>query len=676
MRKLAPLGLAAVTALAIGCQEHVASLQQTNFFDRAAMDSATAPADDFFSYANGGWLKKTTIPDEYSSWGSFTTLYDENLKKLRTLLDEVAAKQQEKGSLEQKAGEFYASGMDTVAIEKVGAAPLQAHLAQITAVKNYNELLDLLAAGFRDGNADLVQFYVGADDKNSAMNIPVFPQQGITLPEKGYYTRPDSASKAIRDGLVKTAAKYFTMTGTPQDAATKMAEQLLALETKIAAAHRTPVELRDPVANYNKMAATDLAKLAPNVDWKKILPAMGMSADSVNVGQPGYLKGLSDLLASEPIEAWKAKVAFDYIHDHAELLSKEFQVTHFEFSRQMSGQKQMPERWKQVVEQSDSRLQDILGQLYVAKHFPPEAKLRMDTLVDNLQVAFKARIEKLDWMSPVTKEKAVAKLNTFLKKIGYPSKWKNYDDVTIDRSNWFANNQSLGRHAVKEMLDKIGKPVDRTEWGMTPSTVNAYYNPTFNEIVFPAGILQFPFFHMNADDAINYGGIGMVIGHEMTHGFDDQGAQYDAQGNMVNWWQADDAKKFKDRGAAMIGQYNGFKMFDSLHVNGELTLGENLADLGGLAIAWDAFKMTKQGKSNEKIDGFTPDQRFFLGFAQIWRVVIRPESAKTRLNVDPHSPAQYRVNGPLTNFDPFYATFHVTENNKMFRKSEERIRIW
>jgi len=342
----------------------------------------------------------------------------------------------------------------------------------------------------------------------------------------------------------------------------------------------------------------------------------------------------------------------------------------------MSGTKKMPERWKQVVNLSDASLQDILGQLYVARYFPKEAKLRMDTLVSNLQTAFKARIGKLDWMSEPTKQKAIAKMNTFLRKIGYPDKWKDYSDVTIDRGRFFENNRSLSRHAVKEMLDKIGKPVDRTEWGMTPSTVNAYYNPTLNEIVFPAGILQFPFFHMHADDAINYGAIGMVIGHEMTHGFDDQGAQYDAQGNMANWWQPADEQKFKEKGKSMVTLYNGFTMFDSLHVNGELTLGENLADLGGLAIAWDAFQMTKQAKSQEKIDGFTPAERFFFGFAQIWRVVLRPEAARTYLNVDPHSPAQYRVNGPLMNFDPFYATFKVGEKNRMYRKPEERVRVW
>jgi putative endopeptidase len=662
--------------LAIGCQDKVASVQQTNFFDRAAMDSSARPGDDFFSYANGRWIKEAKIPDEYSSWGSFTTLYDENLQKLRVLLEDLSKSKHDKGSLEQKAGDFYTSGMDTMAIEKLGATPIKPWLDRIAAVKTYQELIDLSSEGYKTGEGTLTGFYVGADEKNSSKNIPVFYQGGTTLPEKGYYTRTDSASKAIRAKLVETAARFFELTGSDKTVAAADAARMLELETKLAAGQRTPVELRDPESNYNKMSVADFAKLSPNVNWPHAFQVMGINTDSINVGQPNFFKNFSALLASEPIESWKARYRFKCISNNADLLSKDFRNTSFEFERVLSGAKKMPDRWKKVVEMSDNGLQDVLGQLYVAKYFPPEAKLRMDTLVNNLQIAFKARIGKLDWMSDSTKQKAIVKLDAFLKKIGYTSKWKDFSDVTIDAGNFYANNRSIAAHFIKESLGKIGKDVDRTEWGMTPSTVNAYYNPTFNEIVFPAGILQFPFFHLNADDAINYGGIGVVIGHEMTHGFDDQGAQYDAAGNMKNWWQPSDATKFKAKGSAYVAQFNMYTMFDSIHVNGELTLGENLADLGGLAIAWDAFKMTKQGKDTTMVDGFRPDERFFLGYAQIWRVTGRDEWMKMRLNVDPHSPEHYRVNGPLSNFDPFYATFHLSEGQKLYRKPEDRVRVW
>ncbi|RYY90621.1 MAG: M13 family peptidase [Chitinophagaceae bacterium] len=676
MRKLLPIGAAALALLATGCQEKVASVQQTVFFDRTAMDSSVAAGDNFFDFANGRWLDSAKIPGEYSSWGSFTTLYDENLTKLRTMLDELSKGNHAAGSLEQKAGDYFAAGMDTATIDKRGIEPLRPWLARIDSVKTQDELLALWTEGFKTASGSMLGFFVGADEKNSSRYIPVFYQGGTSLPEKGYYTRPDSATKAIRAKLVETATRYFELAGIDKAKAAADAALVLELETKIASGQRTPVELRDPVANYNKHSVADFDKLAPALKWPQFFAAVGMTADSVNVGQPAYFRNLNALLTSVPLETWKAKIRFDALHGRANLLSKPFRETSFAFGRALSGQEKEPERWKQVVEMCDGGLQDVVGQLYVARYFPPEAKLRMDTLVNNLQVAFEARILKLDWMSDSTKQKAVAKLHTFLKKIGYPTKWKDFSDVTVDRTKFYESTLSMAKHSLREQLGKIGKAVDRTEWGMTPSTVNAYYNPTFNEIVFPAGILQFPFFHLGADDAINYGGIGMVIGHEMTHGFDDQGAQYDAEGNMKNWWLPADAAQFKARGTAMVDQYNAYTVFDSLHVNGALTLGENLADLGGMTIAWDAFKMTKQGKDTVKIDGLTPDQRFFLGFAQIWRLKSRDEIMKTRLNIDPHSPEMYRVNGPLSNFDPFYATFGVKEGAKMYRKPEERVRVW
>ncbi|MBP6430483.1 MAG: M13 family metallopeptidase [Ferruginibacter sp.] len=650
---------------------------RSSFFDTKGMDSSVKPQDDFFNYANGAWMKTTKIPDDQSGWGSFYTLYEDNLKNLKGLLEDASKKSNSTGSVEQKLADYYDSGMDTVTIEKLGAAPLKPMLARIDAIKDYKELMQYVAEANAVGDDDgLLSLYVGADEKNSTTNIINFSQTGLTLPEKDYYTKQDSATKAARAAFVKYVSTMFALTGSDAATADKNADEVLGLETEIAKSHKSPIELRDPQKNYNKMSVADFDKQCPNINWPQIFTKMNVKVDSINVGQLGYYTSLNKLLATTPIDVLKAKVKFAYISSHASLLSKAFADAKFNFNKTFSGQNKDSERWKKIVNRVDGGLGELLGQLYVKKYFTEEAKKRMDELVNNLQKAFEIRINKLDWMSDSTKQRAIVKLNTFLKKIGYPTKWKNYDDVTIIKSDFFANAKSVQKHNQKESLGKVGKPVDKTEWGMSPPTVNAYYNATFNEIVFPAGILQFPFFDANADDAINYGGIGMVIGHEMTHGFDDQGSQYDENGNMVNWWGKQDAEKFKAKTSGVVNQYNAFTVLDGLHVKGELTLGENLADIGGLAIAYDAFKMTKQGKDTTKIDGFTPDQRFFLGFAQVWRLKDKDESMRVRINVDPHSPEIFRVNGPTSNFDPFYSAFNVKEGDKMYIKPEQRARIW
>ncbi len=649
----------------------------TAYFDKSGMDTTVHPGDNFFLYANGGWIKNAKIPDDQSGWGSFYTLYDINLKKLRAILDDVSVKKDHtKGSKEQKVGDFYASGMDTIAIEKIGYDPLKPMLAKIDSVKDYHELLNLLADNTKEGDGDLIGFYIGADDKNSVKNILILYQTGLTLPEKSYYTKKDSITLNQRKQLVSHASRYFMLTGEDSATAAKGAASVLALETAMAQSHLTPVEQRDPLKNYNKMAIGDLEKMSPNIGWTAMLGRMGIHTDSVNVSQPKYYQALSALLASQPIEVWKQKVKFDYISGNAALLSKAFRDERFSFGKLFSGAKAQPERWKSMVSRTDNGLKDLLGQLFVEKYFPPAAKERMDELVNNLQKAFSTRIAKLEWMGDSTKQKAQEKLSAFLKKIGYPSKWKSYEDVTIDRDDFYGNMRRIARHDYQENVSKIGKPVDKTEWTMTPPTVNAYYNPTYNEIVFPAGILQPPFFNLEADDAINYGAIGLVIGHEMTHGFDDQGRQYDASGNLHDWWTKKDADLFNGKAKGVVNQYNQYVVLDSLHINGALTLGENLADIGGLAIAFDAFKLTEQGKGNTPVDGFTPEQRFFLGFAQAWRIVNRPDYTRTMISVDPHSPAEYRVLGPLSDFDPFYKAFSVTEKDKMYRKPAERAKIW
>ncbi len=647
------------------------------YFDTANMDKRIEPGLDFYQFANGNWLNKAKIPSDMSAWGSFYTLYAETLIKQHALLEEMSKNDHHpKGSDNQKVGDFFFSGMDTISIERAGMLPLQDKIKAIDEVKDYRALMDFLAEDRRNGFGDLIATGVVPDEKRSSVNILSLFQTGLTLPEKGYYNPKDQQSKPACDKLREHARKLFLLCGDSEEAASKKAKWVLALETKISAVHIMPEELRDPEKNYNKMSVKDLQALAPGIDWKNQFQKMGLSPDTLNVCQPLYYKGLCMLLASEPLEAWKAKVSFDYIHGHAEYLSKVFRDEDFEFSRQFSGAASQRPRWKIMVGETDKSLGDLFGKAYVQKHFPAESRRRMLELVNNLQKAFDRRIQNLAWMSNETKQKALHKLNVVIKKIGYPDNWKNYDEVEINRNCFFGNLISIWKHDYRLMCSKLNKPVDKTEWQMTPPTINAYYNPNINEIVFPAGILQFPFFDAKADDAINYGAIGMVIGHELTHGFDDQGRLYDGAGNLNNWWTDEDGKKFEKASSKLVAQYNAYTVLDSLHLNGSLTLGENIADLGGLSIAYDAFKLTEQGRGNTLIDGFTPDQRFFLGFAQVWREVNKPELAQTRVRVDPHSPPNYRVNGTLSHFDPFYKAFNIKPGDAMHLSPEQQVRIW
>jgi putative endopeptidase len=672
-----------VLAFVAGCQNkgENANVEDANlrtvFFDKADMDTTVTPGDDFYRYANGGWLKKTKIPGTETGWGSFNVLYNDNLKNLRSILEEASQAEQQKGSPAQKVGDLFASGMDTVTIEKLGAKPLQPLLRRIDEIKDYKEMVSFLADGFENGEGDLFEFSVGPDDKISNKNAANFTQSGISLPEKSYYVNNDAQTKKIREEFVRYATRLFTLTGTDAADAAQYAGNILALETEIAKSHSSPVELRNPQKNYNKFHINDIQKLAPNLAWKDVLDRMDLHTDTIIVGQPKYYQALSTLIASKPLQVWKQKLRYDAINRAAGALSKDFRDARFQFyGKTLNGQQAPSERWKIVVNSADQNLGELLGQLYTDRYFKPEAKERMLSLVNNLQRVYNNRMEKLDWMTPETKKKAQAKLAAFIKKIGYPDKWKKYDDVEISKSTYYANLQSAKKHAYKEMVDKLGKEVDKTEWFMTPPTVNAYYNPAFNEIVFPAGILQFPFFDFNADDAINYGAIGAAIGHEMTHGFDDQGRQYDKDGNLKDWWTKTDADRFTQKAKKITELYNGFVLLDNQHVNGELTLGENLADIGGLAIAYDAFKLTEQGKGNSKIDGLTPDKRFFLSFAQVWRSKMRDETARVRLNTDPHSPDMFRVNGPVYSMEAFYKAFNIQPTAKRYIRPEDRVSVW
>lgn len=678
MKKFWLLGAGLVTA-AITIQScKVKSDQETRkFLDPTNIDSTVKPGDDFFSYANGAWVKRTVIPPTDNQAGGFYDLNKATQQKLKDLLEDLGKGSHQSGSVEQQVGDMYSAGMDSATIEKRGYEPVKPVLAKIDAIKDANGVLQFVAEQQTELTPMLFYPVAGPDEKFSSMNIAIFYQGGLGLPDRDYYFKNDANTQAVVAAYKKYATQLFTLTGDDSTTAKSKTETLYNLEKQMAAGHRTNIELRDPSSNYNKMAVADLEKQMPNIGWRTLLTNMQIKTDTLNIGQPGYFSTLDKLLKSVPVEQWKVYLRFHLLNNAASALSSPFVNAQFEYAgKALGGQKQLKPRWERVVGTVDQSLGEALGQLYVKKYFTEDAKKRMMELVNNLGTAFEARINNLDWMSDSTKAKAKDKLHAFIKKIGFPDKWKDYSKVQVKKETFYENLVSASKNEYAYQVSKVGKPVDRTEWGMTPPTINAYYNPTFNEIVFPAGILQFPFFDPQADDAINYGGIGMVIGHEMTHGFDDQGAQYDKDGNMRNWWSKEDEEKFKAKGKQVIDLYNSFTILDSLHVKGELTLGENMADIGGIAIAYDAFKLTTQGKDTTKIDGLTPDQRFFLSYAQIWKSKRTDEVSRLRINTDPHSPPLWRVNGPLMNFPPFYTAFNVKEGDKMWIPADKRIKIW
>ncbi|MFZ1798964.1 MAG: M13 family metallopeptidase [Chitinophagaceae bacterium] len=674
---IAPIMAAAGICL-FACNENsTVTTASRVYLDTSAMNTSIKPGDNFFLYVNGKWIDKTTIPASESDAGSFLDLYNNTKDNLHHLLDSISTLKTKPGSIEQKVADYYASGMDTTTIEKRGYDPVKPILAEIDAIKDPAGVMKFVTEQDKNGNGLLFNGYVGADDKNSAMNIAVFSQGGLGLPDRDYYFKTDPANEKVVSAYKTYLQKLFTLTGDDSVAAEKKVMAIYALEKNMASSHKTNVQLRDPESNYHMIKMEALAKTDATFDWKNTLAGLGMNTDSVNVQQPEFYAKLNELLKTTPIDTWKDYLRAHTLSNYANALSSPFVQASFDFyNKALSGQSEMKPRWDKMVRSTDGNLGEALGQLYVERYFTADAKKRMLDMVNNLETAFEARIGKLDWMSDSTKAIAKDKLHAFLKKIGYPDKWRDYSKVDIDKTKFFENRVSAAKNEYDFNINKLGKPVDKMEWGMTPPTINAYYNPSINEIVFPAGILQFPFFDPNADDAINYGGIGMVIGHEMTHGFDDQGAQYDKNGNLKNWWSAQDNEKFKAKTKEVNALYNSFTILDSLHVNGELTTGENMADIGGICIAYDAFKMTKEGQDTTKIDGFTPDQRFFISFAQIWRSKEKDEYARMLINVDPHSPPMYRVNGPLMNFTPFYTAFNVQPGEKMYVPEDKRIKIW
>ncbi len=596
--------------------------------------------------------------------------------RLQGILDSISTRQNPAGSIEQKVGDFYASGMDTTAINKRSYEPIKALLARIDALTDVPSLLTLVAEEQKVGNRSIISFYVGPDNEQSTINIAQFSQTGIGLPERDYYVRTDSSTRAIQKAYQNYLTRLFELTGTEALTAGQNAAVAYAVENQLATAHRTNIERRDVKANFNKMAVTELAQKQPALSWTTLLNNLGVKADSVNIAQPAYYDKLNTLLTAIPINDWKVYLKAHALTNYANFLSQPFVDASFAYSKILTGQAVKKTRAEEMTQAVDGSLGDALAQIYVKKYFPEDARKRIAVLVDNLKKAFEARINKLDWMSDSTKTKAKEKLYAFNQKIGYPDKWRDYSKVAVKRDDYFENRLSTTKNEYLYSLAKVGQPVDRTEWHTTPPTVTAYNNPPLNEIVFPAGILQAPYFDVYADDALNYGGIGMVIGHEITHSFDDQGAQYDKDGNVTNWWTKADYAKFKARTQQVIDQYNRFTVLDSVHVKGALTVGENTADIAGVAIAYDAFKLTEQGKSTTKLDGFTPDQRFFISIARIWRVKTRDAFMGIYVNTNPHSPAKWRVNGPLMNFTPFYKAFTVQPGDKMYKPEKERITVW
>jgi putative endopeptidase len=670
--------LAGAVALALSFTASAASNERG--IDKANFDTSVSVCADFYQYANGGWEKNNPIPAAYSSWGMMNELSERNLAVLHQILDDAAqARSKAKpGTAQQKIGDFYASAMDEAGIEKAGIEPLKTELGEIAALKSRNDLLALINRWHANGLGVLFGFGKEADLKNSAMNIAYATQGGLGLPDRDYYTRDDADSKALRDKYVAHVERMLAMIGTDAKQAKADAVAIMALETRLAKASLTQLELRDPNKSYNIVALDAAGKATPNFDWNALLAAIGRKdITTFSLSHPVFFAEMDKALADTPVATWQAYLRWHLIDTAAPYLSKAFVDADFDFSgRTLRGAKELRPRWKRVVDSVNGNLGEALGELFVAKTFPPEAKAEMLTMVRNLLTALKQRLQNLDWMSEETKQEAMAKFATFTPKIGYPDRWRDYSKLEIKPQHYWHNVRAGIAFETQRRFAQIGQPVDKSEWGMLPQTVNAYYNPLANEIVFPAAILQPPYFDLKADAALNYGSIGGVIGHEIMHGFDDQGSQFDAKGNLRMWWTDEDRAKFNERTAKLVQQFDGFIAIDDLHVNGKLTLGENIADLGGLLVSYDAWRAATENQRLAPIDGLTPDQRFFHGWAQGWRRQHTEQDLKLRLNTDVHAPARFRVLGPYANIDAFAAAFDCKVGDNMVAKPDAKVVIW
>ena len=650
-------------------------------FNVGDLDTSKNACTNLAEFVNGKWLAANPVPGDKTTWGSFEML-DERSEAASKALVEAAAAKKDAGGLEKLVGDIYATGMDEAAIEAAGITPVKPMLDRIDALKTPADIAGYLRDEFAAGRGEVFGFYPQADFKDSGTVIAYTDQGGLSLPEKAYYLEdgPDGKYKGIRDAFVAHIARQLENAGVAAEAAQQQAKDVLAFETRLAKASFSRIELRDPSKQYHLVSVADADKASPNFSWSEFFAANGLKVENFSQSQPQFFVAFNKMLAEVPVAQWQAYLRINAIDGMAPFLASKFNDERFDFyAKTLRGQKEQKSRWKRVLDTVEGSSGEALGQLYVKEFFPAESKAAMEKLVTNLRDALKARLEKLDWMSPETKTKAMEKWASFTPKIGYPDKWRSWDGLATNRDSYVQNVLAASKFNHAYEMAKIGKPVDRTEWGMTPQTVNAYYNPLMNEIVFPAAILQPPFFDPKADPALNYGGIGAVIGHEMLHGYDDQGSQFDAKGNFNNWWKDSDSKGFKERTAKLVKQFDNYEAIDGLHVKGELTLGENIADLGGLTVAYDALQkaLADAGKSaSEKIDGYTEDQRFFMNWATVWRRNFTPDELKVRLNTDPHAPANFRAIGAPSNMPAFAAAFSCKAGDGMLRPDDTRVVIW
>ena len=647
--------------------------------DPSNMDTTVACGEDFYEYACGGWIKKNPLKPEYARYGSFDVLAENNQKQMRELIDELEKAENEPGSVAQKVGDLYKMGLDSVRLNKEGVSPISEALKNIASLDDKAAFASLVAQMHKEGSSPFFQLYVGADEKNSSMNIVNLYQGGMSMGDRDYYLSEDSANIKIRDAYKKYINKLFTLAGYSAEKAAVAEKNVMNIETALAKVAFSREETRNPLKNYNKMPMTDFLKQMNGFDWKSYFSALGLdSLNEINPNQLPFIKGMDALVGGLTSEEIRDYLIFKQINTASSYLSDDFVQARFDFyGKVLSGQQELKPRWKRSLSVTDGALGEALGEMYVAKYFPPEAKERMLKLVENLRISLGEHIDSLEWMSAETKAKAKEKLAAFYVKIGYPDKWRDYSGLTIDpKKSYWDNVREAAIFESDYMLSDVNKPVDKTRWLMSPQTVNAYYNPTTNEICFPAGILQPPFFYMDADDAVNYGGIGVVIGHEMTHGFDDQGRQYDKDGNLKDWWTAEDAKQFNLRADKLADQYSSIIVMDTVHANGRFTLGENIADHGGLRVSYTAFKNATKGQDLKPIDGFTPDQRFYLAYAGLWAQNIRDEEILRLTKIDPHSLGKWRVNAALRNLESFFQAFGITEKDSMYMKPEDRVTIW
>jgi putative endopeptidase len=652
---------------------------QSGYLDQTTIDHSIKPGEDFYNYANGSWFKVNEIPATEAAWGNWDIIWKQTTLRLRDLIKEVAATKNQQGTNAQKLQDFYNSGMDSLAIEKLGLQPIQADLKRIAAIHHQRGVIDetIVQHGSWVGNiTPLFNMINRADPVANDKEIIVFSQGGMGLPEKSYYFDAGEKAVAIRTKYTLYLQQLLQLAGVPEEQAATKAAAIFALEKRLATGARTATENRNIQKRLNFYTAEKAETQFPLVGWSEIFQKLNIHSEKIQVVQPEFFDTLNKELTATSLQTWKDYLTVRLLSNSAPYLSTSFANAYFAFyNTALRGQTQMQPRDERIVAVTDELLGEILGQLYVQKYFTAEAKTRIDALVQNVLSTFGERIRSNTWMTDSTKEKALYKLSAIHRKIAYPDKWRDYSSLTIGK-NYYENVKSASAFEFRYQMNQVGKSVDRDRWNMTPPTLNAYYNPLNNEIVFPAGILLPPFFDPNADDAVNYGGIGMVIGHEISHGFDDQGSQFDADGRFNNWWTKTDRENFEARGAALARQFDQYIAVDTLHVNGRLTLGENIGDLCGITVAYQAFKKTAQGKSDQLIDGLTPDQRFFLSYATIWRTKERDETLRTRVLTNPHSPDTFRVNGPLSNLVVFYLAFDVREGDKMWRPESERVVIW